>query len=63
MGSFIVGRRIDDAQMLLATTDLQIKRIALRTGHANEAWFSHLFRVHTGITPTAYRRQSRRASM
>jgi len=62
MGSFIVKRRIETAQTLLATTDLQIKRVAFHTGHANPSWFCHLFRAHTGAAPAKYRARMRRSS-
>jgi transcriptional regulator GlxA family with amidase domain len=56
MSRFIASRRIDRAKTLLATTDWQIKRIALETGHANPNWFCHIFVVHAGMTPGEYRR-------
>lgn len=56
MSRFIASRRIDKAKRLLETTDWQIKRIALETGHANPNWFCHVFAAHTGLTPGEYRR-------
>ncbi|HOW73007.1 MAG TPA: helix-turn-helix domain-containing protein [Phycisphaerae bacterium] len=55
MSRFIAGRRVDLAKRLLATTDWQVKRIALETGYANPNWFCHVFAVHTGLTPGQYR--------
>lgn len=55
MSQFIATRRIDAAKQLLNTTDWQIKRIAIETGHANPNWFCHVFSAHTGLTPSEYR--------
>lgn len=55
MSRFIARQRVELAKRLLATTDWQIKRIALETGHANPNWFCHVFSTHTGQTPGEYR--------
>jgi AraC-like DNA-binding protein len=60
MNRFITGRRMEHAKTLLTTTPWQVKRIARETGHANTAWFCHLFSEHTGLTPGEYRSKSRR---
>jgi len=59
MSRFIAARRIELAKNLLTKTDRQIKRIAHETGHANANWFCCVFRSFSGLTPGAYRRQSR----
>ena len=59
MSRFIANRRIENAKRLLATTDWQIKRVALQTGHANPNWFCHVFSAHTGLTPSEYRAAAR----
>ena len=55
MSRFIADCRIASAKTLLATTNHQIKRIAHETGHAHPNWFSHMFTLHTGMTPGEYR--------
>lgn len=55
MSRFIAAQRVEKAKKLLATTDWQVKRIAIETGHANPNWFCHVFHVHTGLTPGEYR--------
>lgn len=55
MSRFIAAQRVERAKKLLVTTDWQVKRIALETGHANPNWFSHVFHTHTGLTPGEYR--------
>lgn len=59
MSRFIASQRMELAKRLLATTDWQIKRIALETGHANPNWFCHVFSTHTGVTPSEYRAAAR----
>lgn len=58
MSRWIAAKRVEKAKQLLATTDWQVKRIALETGHANPNWFCHVFCVHTGLTPGEYRAAS-----
>jgi AraC-like DNA-binding protein len=55
MNRFITSRRMELAKTLLSTTAWQVKRIARETGHANTAWFCHLFGECTGATPREYR--------
>ncbi len=59
MSRHIAERRLALARNLLVETDWQVKRVAMESGHANADWFSHLFRVHMGTTPTRYRREHR----
>ncbi len=61
MSRYIAQRRIEAAKMLLITTDWQIKRIAIETGHANANWFGHVFSVHTGLSPGEFRTRERHA--
>ncbi len=56
MSAHISARRIERAKNLLATTNWQVKRISREAGFANPNWFHHVFKVHTGQTPAAYRR-------
>ena len=58
MSRLIAAKRVEKAKKLLATTDWQVKRIALETGHANPNWFCHVFCVYTGLTPGEYRAAS-----
>lgn len=47
--------RITHAQILLYSTDLPIKTIALQCGISDMYYFSRMFKRITGITPKAYR--------
>ncbi len=55
MSRYIALRRLSLAMELLDTTQWQIKRVAIESGHSNTNWFSHIFRSHTGMTPTQFR--------
>ncbi|MCJ7550351.1 MAG: helix-turn-helix domain-containing protein [Anaerolineae bacterium] len=48
--------RITKARELLKTQDRSITQIAMDTGFNDAAYFSLVFRKHTGMTPSAYRR-------
>lgn len=56
----IAGRRIERAKHLLSTTTWLVKRIAYECGMAHPDWFSQVFRAHTGLTPSEYRRRETR---
>lgn len=57
--AFIEQLRLQQAQTLLATTDMPLKQIAARLGFATPASFSLAFRRLTGLTPGTYRAGSR----
>jgi transcriptional regulator GlxA family with amidase domain len=44
------------AQQLLRSEDLTMKEIAARTGYLYETEFGRDFKLHFGVTPTAWRR-------
>jgi LacI family transcriptional regulator len=48
---------IDRAKTLLATTDLSVLQIALRSGASSGSSLTQAFRRYAGTTPTAYRRR------
>ncbi|MBB3262611.1 AraC-like DNA-binding protein [Azospirillum sp. OGB3] len=51
--------RLKRACEWLARSDLSIAEIAYRTGYADQSAFTRAMRRATGLTPAAYRRQSR----
>lgn len=53
----LISCRIDAAKKLLQATALPITEVALRTGFNSPAYFSKLFRAHTGKTPNLYRKE------
>jgi transcriptional regulator GlxA family with amidase domain len=54
--AWIERRRIRQAQLLLATSDLPIKGVAARLGYGHAPHFARAFRRVTGLSPGAYRR-------
>ncbi len=56
---YITARRMEQAQRLLRHTDRSVTDICFSVGFESPGSFSWLFRRHTGVTPTTYRRQTR----
>lgn len=50
-------KRILAAQNMLSTTDLAVQFIAESVGIPNATYFNRLFKKHTGIRPTEYRKK------
>lgn len=56
---FVNGYRVRDVQRRIAdreTKHLKILALAMDAGFASKSTFNHVFRQHTGHTPSAYRR-------
>jgi AraC-like DNA-binding protein len=56
VNDYIINRRIANAQMLLAATQLSIKDISLKVGIADPLYFSRIFRKKLRICPSDFRR-------
>ena len=54
--NILVRRRMETAQTLLLTTDLQIQEIARRCGYTDQHYFSYCFKKYSGTSPGALRR-------
>ena len=54
--SYIIQRRIDEAQSLLLTTNLTITAIAIECGYNNSNYFQSVFKNIVGMTPGKYRK-------
>lgn len=52
---YIQGKRVQQARVLLASTDLRIRDIALRVGFSGDQTFTRTFKSLTGQTPSSYR--------
>ncbi len=52
---YIRERRMENAEYLLASTNLQIQTVALHSGILDLQYFSKLFKKHTGKSPKEYR--------
>ncbi|MBB6239640.1 AraC-like DNA-binding protein [Pedobacter sp. AK013] len=55
--TYILEKRIERAQYLLATTRLAYSDIATQTGFDNLSYFSKSFKKLTGMSPSAYKKQ------
>ena len=51
-----VRRRMEKAQALLLTTDMQIQEIARCCGYTDQHYFSYCFKKYSGTSPVALRR-------
>lgn len=54
--SYLTKIRIEKAKLLISQTDIPITEIAGYVGMNSSQYFSKLFKKHTGMTPTAYRK-------
>ena len=57
ISSYIQEKRIEYAKMLLSSTKMKIKEIALKTGYENQKYFSEKFKNIVGMRPIDYRRK------
>ncbi len=55
--AYVLRRRIERAGQLMLEGNTPLSEIALRCGFTDQAHFSKRFRLHTGATPTAWRRE------
>jgi AraC-like DNA-binding protein len=56
---YLIQRRLENAQRLLAETNLSVAQIALKSGFSDQSHFSRHFRMLLGVTPTSFRRSKR----
>lgn len=56
--AYLAALRTNQAQFLLAKSDLTITEISARVGYASPSHFTKSFRVATGLTPRAFRQAS-----
>jgi AraC-like DNA-binding protein len=52
---YLIARRMDEAALMLESSDDSIARIATRVGYQKAAAFSKVFRRHHGVSPGRYR--------
>ena len=57
---YLRHRRIEEAKVLLARTDKQVKEIAIEVGCQTATHFSRLFRGVVGLSPSQFRRRNGR---
>ena len=54
---YMISRRIDESQYLLAETDLSVSQIAQLLGFSSLSFFSQVFRKSLGISPMEFRQR------
>ena len=62
MGEYVRLLRVEHAARRLATSDDALVEIALETGFADQSHLSRVFKLHTGMLPTAFRSLLRRTN-
>ena len=55
---YLTALRIGKAKELLSATQLRSSQIAREVGYNDAHYFSYLFKKHTGVTPSEYRRNA-----
>ena len=56
---YLTGLRIAKAKELLETSPLRSSEIAFQVGYNDAHYFSYLFKKHTGMTPSEYRKSNK----
>ena len=59
-GQWMLKQRIDFARQQLSSSNLSIAAVALNSGYADQSAFTRQFRLTTGISPSAFRRDRKR---
>jgi AraC-like DNA-binding protein len=54
---YITAKKIEKAQLLLLTTELPVRSVAMELALDNISYFNRVFKEHTGKTPLEYRRE------
>ena len=55
---YLTALRVGKARELLATTRLRAAQIAQEVGYNDAHYFSYIFKKHTGVTPSEYRKSA-----
>jgi two-component system response regulator YesN len=56
--NYVTNLRIEKAKEYLVSTDMKMYEVSDAVGYSDYAYFSQIFKKHTGITLSAYRRQN-----
>ena len=63
VSSYICDVRIEEAKRMLATSSISLSRIAEDTGFYDQSYFSKVFLLKTGVTPSEYRRALKKSNL
>jgi AraC-like DNA-binding protein len=58
-GQWMLKQRIDFARQQLSNPELSIATVAQNAGYADQSAFTRQFRLTTGVSPSAFRRESK----
>lgn len=53
--SYIIKRKMEGAELLLVTTTMSVKQVAMRMGYDDCSYFNKTFKTFSGVTPAEYR--------
>ena len=54
---YVLSLRINNAKNLMSATDYNISQVAASVGYDNALYFTRLFKRHTGMSPTEYKKR------
>lgn len=55
--AYIISRRMEKAELLLVTTNMPIKQLAVEVGYRDSSYFNRLFHKYVGLSPVLYRKE------
>ena len=58
--NYLISKRIAEAEHLLNTTDFSLSLISNTTGFSSSSYFAQIFKKQKGMSPSEYRKQSRK---
>ena len=56
---YITSLRLEDAKMLLATSDLSVTEVAFAVGFSSSNYFANVFKRDVGMAPGEYRKKNK----
>ena len=56
--NYMIQKRLDEAKLLLSTTNLQISEIAYIVGFTSQSYFAQAFKKATNMSPLQYRKDN-----